>query len=64
MVHTNQDTYWKRQGGLSKLQKTSDNPTCAPVAISSAASFITPNVWKANTQSSRSQTVGYTKKES
>lgn len=63
MVHTSQNTHWKRLRGLSKRQKTLDNPTCAPVAISSAASFITPNVWKANTQSSRSQTVGYTKKE-
>src|SRR4029434_4362085 len=34
--------------------------TWAPVAISSAASFITPNVWKANTQSSLSHTVGCT----
>jgi hypothetical protein len=32
--------------------------TWAPVAISSAASFITPRVWKANTHSSRSHTVG------
>lgn len=45
------------------VQQGLDNSTWAPVAISSAASFITPNVWKANTQSSRSQTVGCTEEK-
>lgn len=34
-------------------------PTWAPVAISWAASFMTPSVWKAKTHNSLSHTVGY-----
>ena len=33
--------------------------TSAPVAISSAASDITPSVWNANTHSSRAHTAGF-----
>ena len=37
----------------------SKSTTSAPVAISSAASDMTPSVWKAKTQSSLAQTAGY-----
>lgn len=48
--------YWQRfDFGVQRV-------TSAPVATDSAASAMTPSVWKANTHSSREHTEGYNKR--